>query len=66
MALDIANGDCTEISDVTFENINVEYNCFDTEGQYQNIQISNLFVNGKKLSKSDTKAKFEGTEEINF
>ena len=157
VALDIANGDCAEISDVTFENINVEYNCFDTEGQYQdtddtvyekqnktafpeliaivnykyrdpetvkiwempempefdmsgltprmirdvridnihvyydegmplkngkpiipikiqsfcdvqyqNIQIADLFVNGKKLSKSDAETKFEGTDEINF
>ena len=35
VALDISNGDCAEIHDVTFENINVEYNSFDTEAVYQ-------------------------------
>lgn len=35
-ALDISNGDCAEISDVVFENINIEYNGFDTPMQYQN------------------------------
>lgn len=34
-ALDINNGDCAEISDVVFENINVEYNSCDTEPVYQ-------------------------------
>ena len=28
-ALDIQNGDCAEVSDILFENINVEYNSFD-------------------------------------
>lgn len=28
-ALDIQNGDCAEVSDIIFENINVEYNAFD-------------------------------------
>lgn len=30
-ALSIQNGDCAEISDVLFENINIEFNSFDTE-----------------------------------
>lgn len=34
-ALDIGNGDCAEIHDVVFENINVEYNSFDTESVFQ-------------------------------
>lgn len=34
-ALDIENGDCAEISNITFENINVEYNSCDTEPIYQ-------------------------------
>lgn len=34
-ALDISNGDCAEISDVVFEDINVEYNRFDTVEVYQ-------------------------------
>lgn len=29
VALDIQNGDCAEVSDIVFENINVEYNSFD-------------------------------------
>ncbi len=157
VALDIANGDCAEISDVTFENINVEYNSFDTQDQYQgtdemtyvkkdtiaipalvsimnflyrspenrklwgmpemtevnmsgltprmirnvkinninvyydngmplengkpiipirvksfcdvkyhDIEISNIFVNGQKLTKSDAKTEFDGTEDIDF
>lgn len=33
--LDISNGDVAEISDIVFENINVEYNSFDTEPMYQ-------------------------------
>lgn len=33
--LDINNGDCAEISNVVFENINVEYNSFDTQEVYQ-------------------------------
>lgn len=33
--LDISNGDCAEISDIVFENINVEYNSFDTREVYQ-------------------------------
>ncbi len=35
IALDISNGDYAEISNVVFENINVEYNSFDTDSQYQ-------------------------------
>lgn len=35
-ALDIANGDCAEISNVIFENINVEYNSFDDMMVLQN------------------------------
>lgn len=35
VALDIQNGDVAEIHDVTFENINVEYNAFDTPEVYQ-------------------------------
>ncbi len=35
VALDIQNGDCAEISDVIYENINVEYNAFDTPEEYQ-------------------------------
>lgn len=35
-ALDIANGDCAEVSDVVFENINVEYNSFDDMMVIQN------------------------------
>lgn len=34
-ALDISNGDCAEIHDITFENIRVEYNVFDTPEIYQ-------------------------------
>lgn len=34
--LSIDNGECAEISNVVFENINVEYNNFDTVEQYQN------------------------------
>lgn len=34
-ALDISNGECAQISNVVFENINVEYNNFDTPEQYQ-------------------------------
>lgn len=34
-ALDIQNGDCADISDIVFENINVEYNTFDTPEVYQ-------------------------------
>ena len=34
-ALDIQNGDCAEVSNITFENITVEYNAFDTEAVYQ-------------------------------
>ncbi len=34
-ALDIQNGDCADISDILFENINVEYNSFDTPEVYQ-------------------------------
>ena len=34
-ALDINNGDCAEIHDVTFENINAEFNAFDTMEVYQ-------------------------------
>ena len=34
-ALDISNGDCAEIHNVTFENINAEYNSFDTKEVYQ-------------------------------
>lgn len=33
--LDIQNGDCAEISDILFENINVEYNAFDTPQLHQ-------------------------------
>ena len=33
--LDIQNGDCADIYDIVFENINVEYNLFDTVEQYQ-------------------------------
>ncbi len=35
-ALDINNGDCAEVHDVVFENINVEFNAFDTVEIYQN------------------------------
>lgn len=35
-ALDIANGDCAEVSNVIFENINVEYNSFDDMMVIQN------------------------------
>ena len=28
-ALDIQNGDCAEVSDIIFENINIEYNSYD-------------------------------------
>lgn len=35
VALDISNGECAEISYIRFENINVEYNRFDTEPVYQ-------------------------------
>lgn len=34
-AIDIGDGDCAEISDIAFENINVEYNSFDTPPVYQ-------------------------------
>jgi len=34
-ALDIANGDCAEVSDILFEDIRVEYNRFDTPEVYQ-------------------------------
>lgn len=34
-ALDISNGDVAEISDITFENINVEFNGYDTAPQFQ-------------------------------
>ena len=34
-ALDIANGDYAEIENVTFEDIRIEYNSFDTPEQYQ-------------------------------
>lgn len=34
-ALDIQNGDCAEVSNITFENINVEYNSFDNVPVYQ-------------------------------
>lgn len=34
-ALDISNGDCAEVSEIVFENINVEYNNFDTVEVYQ-------------------------------
>ena len=34
-ALDISNGDCAEIHNIKFENINVEYNSFDTKELYQ-------------------------------
>jgi len=34
-ALDIQNGDLAEVHDVTFENIRVEYNAFDTPEVYQ-------------------------------
>lgn len=33
--LDISNGDCAEISDIVFENINIEYEAFYTPEQYQ-------------------------------
>lgn len=33
--LDIQNGGCADIYDIVFENINVEYNSFDTVEQYQ-------------------------------
>ena len=34
-ALDIQNGDWAEVSDITFEDIRIEYNAFDTEAVYQ-------------------------------
>ena len=34
-ALDISNGDCAEIHNIIFENINAEYNSFDTNEVYQ-------------------------------
>lgn len=34
-ALGIQNGDCAEVSEVVFENINVDYNCYDTLYQFQ-------------------------------
>lgn len=34
-ALEIQNGDCADVSDIIFENINVEYNSFDTPEVYQ-------------------------------
>ena len=35
VALDVNNGECAEISDIVFENINVEYNVFDSPTVYQ-------------------------------
>lgn len=35
VALDIADGDCAEMFDIVFENINIEYNSFDTVEVYQ-------------------------------
>lgn len=35
VAMDISNGECAEVHDITFENINVEYNSFDTREVYQ-------------------------------
>ena len=34
-ALDINNGECAEIHNITFENINAEFNSFDTDAVYQ-------------------------------
>lgn len=34
-ALDIQNGDCADVFDILFENINVEFNAFDTAEQLQ-------------------------------
>ncbi len=49
--IDIQNGDCTEISDILYENINAEYNSFDEGAQlqvegveYYNINLLNVKV----------------------
>lgn len=35
IAMDIQNGDCAQVHDITFTNINVEFNAFDTPPVYQ-------------------------------
>jgi len=70
-ALDIQNGDCAEISNVLFENINVEYNSFDSPEVYQNddsmvynkaneITIPNLIFIGNYRFRSEEAVKLWG------
>ncbi len=47
-ALDIQNGDCAEVSDITFENIRVEYEPFYTLSQYQDTDET-VYTNKDKL-----------------
>lgn len=47
-AMAVEDGDYAEISDILFENINVEYNNFDTQEQYQYTDDEE-YVNGDKL-----------------
>lgn len=47
-ALDIQNGDCAEVSDITFEDINVEYEPFYTLSQYQSTDDT-VYTNQDKL-----------------